>query len=577
MDASVLHRALSTGAARKRVALLPLAIGCLATAFVFYGLSRPHALYGVVQYDDGVYFDSAMRLVNGQVPYRDFIFVQPPGITLLFSPIALIARHIGTRDGLAIARCLTALVAGANVYLAGRLVRHLGAIASTTAAAIVAIFPAAVFADRTLLLEPYLVLFALLGAKSCFSRGELASRRHLMIAGIYLGVATVTKSWAILIVFALVVVILTERRSKEGEGAQRITAALVLVSSTLATIGLICLPFILAAPTSFFHDVISAQLHRQTGADSPMWVRLSGIVGIDGSNVGSTPLLAYLVAGAIATVLIVGALVPILRGRCNATERFVFVAAVVNTAALLVPSEYFNHYPYFVAPFLSCALVCAGARIAQALRPRLQLRTSLRRTTTIAALTAIVVASLVLVAGEVRFDNSLLDSTGDPSLAIDLAIPVGSCAISDAMILLVEANRTSDTVSSCPALVDATGIWLATAPQQRPLSCAPLDPNLVSTWQQQLAQADFFVESGSAQNRVPWTVGLKAWFKANFRHVPDPGAQVFVRVGTPYVQADLQPSRWTLAKLATEGWHPAPKHTGPTHHVTLPACLSSRV
>jgi hypothetical protein len=573
MNAPVLHRALGTESDLKRAAIWPLAVACFASALVFYGLSRPHALTGVVQYDDGVYFDSALRLVTGQVPYRDFTFVQPPGITLLFSPIALIARHIGTRDGLAIARCLTALVAGANAYLAGRLVRHRGAITATVAAAIVALYPAAVFADRTLLLEPYLVLFALLGARSCFSHGDIASLRHLMIAGIYLGIATVTKSWAILIVFALVVVIFTEANTN---ALQRTKAAAALVASTLVTIGLICLPFIVAAPESFFHDVIWAQLHRQTGANAPLWVRLSDIVGIDGSNAGSTPLLAYLIAAAIAAVLIAGTLVPILRRQCSAVERFLFLAALITTAALLIPSEYFNHYPYFVAPFLSGALVCAGGRILQAIRPRVRVTASLHRAVAIVGLVGLLAGGLSLVAGEARFDNALLQSTGDPSLAIDLAIPTGSCAISDAMILLVEANRTSDGVPNCPALVDATGIWLATAPTERPLGCAPLDPTLVSNWQQLLSQADFFVESGSAQSRVPWTVGLKSWFSANFRHVPDPGAQVFVRIGTPYAHAVLDPGRWTLSRLAAEGWHPA-KRTGPTHRVNLPACLASRV
>src|SRR6202035_1523463 len=52
-----------------------------------YLLVRP-GLMSVTQYDDGPYFGSAVRLVHGVMPYRDFAFVQPPGITELMSPAA---------------------------------------------------------------------------------------------------------------------------------------------------------------------------------------------------------------------------------------------------------------------------------------------------------------------------------------------------------------------------------------------------------------------------------------------------------------------------------------------------------
>lgn len=571
----------NSGVARagtKHEALGPGVVGCLATALVFYGLSRPHALFGVVQYDDGVYFDAAVRLVSGQVPYRDFTFVQPPGITLLFSPLALLARHIGTRDGLAIARCVTALVAGANAYLAGRLIRHRGAVAATAAAAIVALFPAAVFADRTLMLEPYVVVFCLLGARSCFEDGRLAQRRKLAIGGMYFGIATVTKSWAILVVAAVLIVIISDFSDQTNSLALRVKNGAALIGSAAITVGVICAPFIFAAPESFLHDVVSAQLNRQSGSDAPLWVRLGDIVGINGSNAAPTPFLTYLVTAIILAILVAGGVIPIIRKVTPAVERFVVLAALISTTALLVPSEYFNHYPYFVAPFLAGALVCALARVVQVLQPKIRFNfsASIRRGLVVASLGALVVGSCCLAVGEVRYDNTLLQTTGDPSLAIDLAIPQGSCAVSDAVILLVEANRTSEGSANCPPLVDATGIWLATAPKQQPLGCAAIDPSLVSEWQSMLAQADFFVESGSAQSRVPWTVGLKAWFNANFRHIPDPGAQVFVRLNTPYAAGALDPSRWTPARLSSEGWHP-PHHNRSAHRVKLPACLSSRI
>ena len=43
-------------------------------------------------YDDGVDFGSAVRLVGGALPYRDFVLIQPPGISLLREQ----TRHLDT-------------------------------------------------------------------------------------------------------------------------------------------------------------------------------------------------------------------------------------------------------------------------------------------------------------------------------------------------------------------------------------------------------------------------------------------------------------------------------------------------
>src|SRR6201996_538398 len=83
---------------------------CTAAAAVlrFYQLARPGYLLGMTEYDDGVNFGNALRLVSGVVPYRDFVSVQPPGTTVLMAPVALAAKVTGTAWGLAIARLLTA-------------------------------------------------------------------------------------------------------------------------------------------------------------------------------------------------------------------------------------------------------------------------------------------------------------------------------------------------------------------------------------------------------------------------------------------------------------------------------------
>jgi len=71
---------------------------------------------------------------QGILPYRDFVFVQPPGITLLMTPAALIAKATGsTAGGMAIGRILTTLASAAGVVLLGLLVRHRGVLATLVA------------------------------------------------------------------------------------------------------------------------------------------------------------------------------------------------------------------------------------------------------------------------------------------------------------------------------------------------------------------------------------------------------------------------------------------------------------
>ena len=182
-----------------------VAIGCmLAAGLCAWQLTLPGVLTGVTELDDGVYLGAAIRLVSGVLPYRDYVFVQPPGIVVLMSPIALLGRTIGSRDALVLARIVTGLVTGVNAGLIAWLVRHRGRLAMVIAGGALAAFPLAVTADHTLLLEPYLVLFILLGSVLAFGREEPSTRR-LVLAGVCFGVAGAMKLWAVFPFLALLV------------------------------------------------------------------------------------------------------------------------------------------------------------------------------------------------------------------------------------------------------------------------------------------------------------------------------------------------------------------------------------
>lgn len=118
---------------------------------------------GIVEYDDGVHLAAAHLLADGQLPYRDFVFVQPPGVLLVLQPFVAISHLFGEQDALVAMRLAFVLVGCLNVGLVWRLLREHGTTATVAGAAFYAVWFPTVSAERTALLEPLLNL-ALLGA-----------------------------------------------------------------------------------------------------------------------------------------------------------------------------------------------------------------------------------------------------------------------------------------------------------------------------------------------------------------------------------------------------------------------------
>ncbi len=286
----------------------------LAMALCFYELSRPGTLFGVTEYDDGAYFGSAIRMVHGALPYRDFVLVQPPGFELLASPFALLSRAIGTRDALATARLFMPLVAAANVVLVGMLMRHRGQLATLVAAGLMAVYPSEVHASHTLLLEPLLDLFCLLGAVLAFSGDRFAGTRRMLLGGVMFGFAGTIKGWALIPVLVIVVLCAVQARRRLGPFLGGVAAGFVVPT----------LPFALAAPTAFFHQVVLTQLGRVGYGDRvPLITRLGDLTGGSAVAPGTAAHVASIVLVTLIAALAVALLVRARRrarstGSCSA-------------------------------------------------------------------------------------------------------------------------------------------------------------------------------------------------------------------------------------------------------------------
>ena len=92
-----------------RLGAVPVAYLCVfvfmvALANRLVPVLRGAGLSGVISYDDGVYYAGAVGVVHGQLPYRDFLFLHPPGILVALAPVAAAGRWLGESSGWEVSR-----------------------------------------------------------------------------------------------------------------------------------------------------------------------------------------------------------------------------------------------------------------------------------------------------------------------------------------------------------------------------------------------------------------------------------------------------------------------------------------
>src|SRR6187431_2308474 len=132
-----------------------LAIAVAAIAFVFRltPVLRGGGLFGLGNYDDGVYYAAGTAIAHGLLPYRDFLLLHPPGVPLLLTPFALVAQLTSDSYGFAAARVAWMLLGALNAVLIWRILRPIGVTAALFGGLCYAVFYPAVYADKSTLLE----------------------------------------------------------------------------------------------------------------------------------------------------------------------------------------------------------------------------------------------------------------------------------------------------------------------------------------------------------------------------------------------------------------------------------------
>lgn len=196
------------------------------------GLIAPGGGSATAQFDEGVYVGAAGALVEGDLPYRDHVFLHPPGIFVLLGPVAATVEPLSSWSGvLLVARWLVVLVAAGNVVLVAlNGVRWRGWLAGVVAGALYACYLPAVRTEGHVMLEPFVNFFVLAGALIWCGRARRSgSDARAAWAGSLIGFGMTVKLTGGLALIALLVS--DRRRGPRRHRTTTLVAASVVVAA----------------------------------------------------------------------------------------------------------------------------------------------------------------------------------------------------------------------------------------------------------------------------------------------------------------------------------------------------------
>jgi hypothetical protein len=500
----------------------------LAAAFSlaigWYELLGLHELYRALEYDDGVWFGTSIRMAHGALPYKDFVDDQPPGVSLAMLPLALLSRATGTREAMALARLSVPLVEAVGVVAVGWTLRHRGVLATLIGCGVLAVYPIALIDQRTVMLEPFCATAVLVGLALAFgAEGGPSSTRRLVAAGVCFGLAGTGKAFAIL-PFAAVVIVLALSRDR-----RRLAPVL---GATAGAFILVCSPFLVAAPGAFVHQVLVTQLVRTQTAWPRLLDRLTSLMGSQPQIVppplpGPSERIEALVVTLAVALLVLAAYALAALGRAGQRRRglgqldgVALLAALLTLGGLLAPAAYFYHYAAFFGPFLALVLGVAGGHLAGATAStRLHAGRPARRPARswLAGLTVVVLAVGAAHAWEAVRGSQSKDVA---SAAVEADLPPGACALTDDPDVLILSDRFQADASGCSPMVDSFGTTIS-YDQGRPVAAAAQVPRSIAVWLHALQHSNYLVLTlGYGPIRVPWGApALRQYLDGHFRTV----------------------------------------------------------
>lgn len=309
------------------VALLALlAIGAWVVRASPY-FRKSGVLGWAVDYDEGVYLSASRLLWQGLVPWRDFVFVHPPGVPVLLSFATV--WDVAPSRALELARWGVSVVAALDVLLASLLVRRqAGLLAACVTAGLLMVWPESVLADRGVHLEPFLTGACLLATWKL-----AAGPPRPLTAGVWLGLGLLVKSWAVLWLVAWLLA--RGRRALPG----------VVVATVVAGVALV--PLAIFIP-DFLAQVVWVHLARPPDGDVGVAARLNEM---------------FVERSALPLVLLAATSWALWKRRGDAFTRLLVSVTALLVAAFLSAAAFWNQYDAHLAfPF---AMLC-GVGVGEA-------------------------------------------------------------------------------------------------------------------------------------------------------------------------------------------------------------------
>ena len=337
-----------------RVWFWAIAVAVAAFLFRLVPVLRGGGLFGLGNYDDGVYYASATGLIHGLLPYRDFVLLHPPAITLLLAPFTVVAQLTSDSYGFATARVAWMLLGALNAVLIWKILRPIGPVAAAFGGFSYAVFYPAIYSDKSTLLESpattaLLIVVLLLQP---LTHADSLPHSKALIAGAVLGVAMTIKIWGVVTLLIVLGWLLLIRRYG--------VALRVLIASAAATT-VICLPFFVAAPTAMWNQVIRDQLFRGVSAVTSL-ERLDQMVGLS------------IISRSYPPAIIVAAVVALLGCAALAWSyreaRLPVLLMLGQGLYLLVVPIWFFHFVSFTAAPIALTAGAALGRLMALLRAR---------------------------------------------------------------------------------------------------------------------------------------------------------------------------------------------------------------
>ncbi len=421
-----------------------------------------------ISYDDGVYMGAATLFGDGIVPYRDFVFLHPPGVVLLLTPFALIGRCVGTAVANEAARLFVVFVAMADVVLFARVVRMRPTLAMAAGLVVFTLHPDVLTANQTIYLEPLLIAACLVGTALVFDGEGFATQRwRWWVGGALFGLACGIKLWGLCPFLALAVVAVVS-------GYRTHAARLVLAGVGAFTV--VCAPFLVMAPTAFVHDVLVVQASRTDPGSSSIMSRIGNLLYLPSSltsrprpnslapQVLTIPQQVVIgVTAGLAIAIVVWSVLRTRRQPLSALEWCSLASVGLVTGAFTVSGDYYSHYGAFAAVFFGLVASAAVARLMSVRETKTSLPKT-RPTGMVLVMAGVVVAAVVLVGYGVHTQRTRTARwmlTSESLNQISVAIPPGPCVVTDDVSVLLLSRRFSVNDPRCPRVIDSFAADLA--------------------------------------------------------------------------------------------------------------------